>query len=363
MGKTEYGKNLDIASKKKVLDNLIKAGYSNLVLSTKEPLYSDDFIEFLKYCRRSNVIVSIATNGTLISEAFTEELFKGYVDYLAISLEGLSPDTNDYVRGKGSYEKTISGIKAIKRNNEDLQKKYIPIILQINITPLNVKEIIDCLNSFVDDYSIYEVVIGGIIRYGNAKDNDEITLQYSEYVKILRKIAEHFSKTDLKSKLKFKDLMPYDMILINLSYGYSFEHKVPYCRICEGKSFSIMPDGTLCRCSLLLNTGIISNDDLIIKHNASSGLKNIQIENITSKYVIKKDGYCKKCKFKEECNICYLYTTNYCVNKEIVTACEQSHRRYEKIINSILGGKIKFKLNASVVIQDLDSGIQLTSLK
>lgn len=60
--------------------------------------------------------ISIETNGTLLSEK-DAALFKRYEVTVGISLDGVTSETNDYVRGTGVFDRSIQAIKTLVKND------------------------------------------------------------------------------------------------------------------------------------------------------------------------------------------------------------------------------------------------------
>ncbi|MBU4142741.1 SPASM domain-containing protein, partial [Patescibacteria group bacterium] len=58
--------------------------------------------------------VDLGSNGTLIDESLAEELKAAGVKMVQISLEGPSPEINDFIRGRGSFQKAIMGLRWLK---------------------------------------------------------------------------------------------------------------------------------------------------------------------------------------------------------------------------------------------------------
>ncbi|PIU66566.1 MAG: hypothetical protein COS84_05550 [Armatimonadetes bacterium CG07_land_8_20_14_0_80_40_9] len=84
----------------------------SIILTGGEPLLYKGWEEVAGYIRSKNLRLFMASGGMLIEEN-AEELVKT-IDHLQISLDGPEKRVHDESRGvKGSFEKVISGIKAI----------------------------------------------------------------------------------------------------------------------------------------------------------------------------------------------------------------------------------------------------------
>jgi mycofactocin radical SAM maturase len=86
-----------------VLDELRALGVFYINVGGGEPLVRRDFMAFLQAALERDVGVKCSTNGALITEEMARRL--AAMDYLDIqvSLDGADAQTNDAVRGRGSY--------------------------------------------------------------------------------------------------------------------------------------------------------------------------------------------------------------------------------------------------------------------
>lgn len=70
-----------------------------------EPLTRPDFFELMDYSLDNGIGVKFSTNGTLVDDAAADWIAsRGYLD-VQISLDGATAETNDPVRGTGSYKR------------------------------------------------------------------------------------------------------------------------------------------------------------------------------------------------------------------------------------------------------------------
>ena len=97
---------------KKLIDELADCGVVALSFAGGEPLIRPDFFEVANYAKQKGFHVSLATNGTLITQKVAKKLKKVGVDYIEISLDGAKAETHDNFRGiHGVFKKTLEGIR------------------------------------------------------------------------------------------------------------------------------------------------------------------------------------------------------------------------------------------------------------
>ena len=105
----------------KILEDARKEGFFIYNVTGGEPLLVKDLPLILKYAKSLGFLTSINTNGTLLKQRIYE--LSDCVDFISVSIDG-SEKTHDKIRGRGSYEKSIEGIKEAKKNGIKIRVIY-----------------------------------------------------------------------------------------------------------------------------------------------------------------------------------------------------------------------------------------------
>lgn len=71
----------------------------------------EDFLEILNYSHGKGITTCVSTNGTILDEALVKKLKKMHSLYLQISIDGATAETNDAIRGKGTFDRIMHGLK------------------------------------------------------------------------------------------------------------------------------------------------------------------------------------------------------------------------------------------------------------
>ncbi len=96
---------------KNVIDQLIEAEAELLDIVGGEPLLREDIFEILYYGRSRGLKMLMNTNASLASRELVKKLKEVVPDLLVgVSLDGPTPEVHEFVRGKGTFEKTMNGI-------------------------------------------------------------------------------------------------------------------------------------------------------------------------------------------------------------------------------------------------------------
>lgn len=103
-----------------------------------EPMSRPDFFELMDYCLDRGIGVKFSTNGTLMDEAAADWVAsRDYLD-VQISLDGATPETNDAIRGNGTYRRARRAMERLaergfsfkinnvvtRQNFDQLEKMY-----------------------------------------------------------------------------------------------------------------------------------------------------------------------------------------------------------------------------------------------
>jgi radical SAM protein with 4Fe4S-binding SPASM domain len=117
---------LDLEKMKTALLNISKIMGSNKELSFLggEPLLGQDFLSVAKFAHENGFKLGLSTNATLINEAFAKCASELDI-HVQISIDGPNREENDFIRGKGTWDKAISAIKLLQKYNIRLQTNMV----------------------------------------------------------------------------------------------------------------------------------------------------------------------------------------------------------------------------------------------
>jgi len=120
-----------------IIDQIVDEGCLWLLLTGGEPFIRSDFLEIYTYAKKKGMLVTVFTNGTLITEHIANHFAEWRPFNLEITLYGNTKVTYEKVTGvSGSYEKCMKGI-------ELLLERKIPLKLKSVIMTLNKDELWD----------------------------------------------------------------------------------------------------------------------------------------------------------------------------------------------------------------------------
>jgi radical SAM protein with 4Fe4S-binding SPASM domain len=140
-----------------IIDQIVDEGCMWLLLTGGEPFVRPDFLDIYTYCKKKGLLITLFTNGTLI----TPEIADYLSDYCPFSVEitvyGRTKETYERVTGvPGSYERCMRGI-------ELLLERKVPLKLKTMAMTLNVHEL-DAIQEWVESLGLefrYDPMING----------------------------------------------------------------------------------------------------------------------------------------------------------------------------------------------------------
>lgn len=130
-------KGLSTEAIKRVIDEAVILGTLRFYFTGGEPFMRKDIFELIDYvCNHKESELIILTNGTLLKGEIIERLQKCNKELLKIqiSLDGSRPEINDPLRGKGSFDLIVEGIKNI------VEAGYSPTVTTV-VTNSNIEDI------------------------------------------------------------------------------------------------------------------------------------------------------------------------------------------------------------------------------
>jgi len=92
-------------------------GYYYLNLMGGEPFLRKDLFEIANFASENGAIVDITTNGFLINKKIVKKIAASGISKIIFSLDGMNPETHDWLRQPGFFDKVISAIDELKNEN------------------------------------------------------------------------------------------------------------------------------------------------------------------------------------------------------------------------------------------------------
>jgi radical SAM protein with 4Fe4S-binding SPASM domain len=111
-----------------VLDEITDAGCLWLLYTGGEPFIRKDFLDIYTYAKQKGLLITVFTNGTLITPNIADYLVQWRPFSIEITLYGQTRETYERVTGiSGSYERCMRGIRLLKERGLPLKLKTMAI--------------------------------------------------------------------------------------------------------------------------------------------------------------------------------------------------------------------------------------------
>lgn len=302
---------LSLEQCKYVIDNISQAaqdvGRKALVDFTGgDPLLHPDIYQILKYCCEKNISTGLKCNSHMISTSSINMLKECNVERIYLSLEGLE-NTNDMIRGKGDFNRTIKAISLLKE-----QGFYVRV--HMTISKQNMNDVIELMNFFVDNKFIIDVFSWS--RFWSS-ENSQFLIDWQDFKKMMENqfiyLKKLYNSDDFYVSLENGECVP--------KIGFEFKEHLwfPFLLKKNIISYKLYEDLSLFRnsinCSSTRHVYIIDNNGDVLKCRKISDMKigNIFTENFSKMLfnshnkrcaALIEDSECGKCKYYNVCAGC-----------------------------------------------------------
>lgn len=294
------GEDLPTEEWLKFFEELNQCAVLDVCLCGGEPLYRKDFRKLVDGIVKNKMCFSILSNGILLDDEIIEYLKNtGRCSYFQLSIDGPGPESHDIFRGKGAFEKAISGLKC-------LMKHGIPTTVRVTIHKHNVKTLDEVAELLLEDIGLTSFSTNSAGHLGlcrkNKVDIQLTTDEYSEAMVKLVKLDEKYKGRIGAQAGPLASAKGWRGMEIARQQGQKRLTGRGFLRSCGGvfNKIAILADGTMVPCGELshLRLGQINKDslrDVWINHPE---LKRLRERNDIS---LESFDYCKGCEYVSYC--------------------------------------------------------------
>lgn len=297
-------KELDTQQWYDLLDQIAAVGCLDLLITGGDPLLRKDFAEIYTYAKYRGFLITIFTNGTLLTDQILE-LFQQLPPFsIEISLYGATEKTYEQVtQQQGSYQRCLAAI-------ERLHKASIHLVLKSVALKTNYAEI-GQIKAIADRYDC-KFRLDAEIQAGFNGDKTPLSVRLNPKEAALIEFADPKRATDW-----------WDYYERSKDLSLAHPDRLYQCRA-GFKGFHINPYGQLQSCLVVRQ---LSFD--LTQGNLKEGLSWIQQALIAKKPPI--DYACHQCENRLFCNSCpafsYLETGNDATNASFQCQLTQERSR------------------------------------
>lgn len=175
-------KEIDQSALFDLFDQMELLDVQTLKITGGEPLTSPNIRDVIKNIVGRRLECLILTNGMLLDDELISLISKGAIK-LGISLDGISEETHDFIRGKGTFRILFENLHKLKQAN-------INFSITTSLNKKNYREIKDICHYVVEDLHASRLFINQLKPLGRAQYNKSIFLTKEEYRKTLPLIED-----------------------------------------------------------------------------------------------------------------------------------------------------------------------------
>lgn len=279
-----------------LIDQLKDLGVVMLIVTGGEPFFRKDFLKIVKHAKSKNMCLYIHSNGLLIKDTdikLLKNILHPKLDTIQISLDGATKETNEKIRGKNTFDKTINIMYKLIQAD---------INVFVNFTPIK--------ENFFELPKIFKLCESlGVSQFlcGKFQVNDPVHLSLvSPEYEMLKAISETI---DLAKDSRTKFSFEYNLSIIDMTCSLFAEKyldkfvpsnsdKILKCTD-DLNRISISYNGKVGICTKACNCPEFSLGD--IKKNSLKDIWDRRFDNIIYKGRPAEKTLCKACKYLDYC--------------------------------------------------------------
>jgi radical SAM protein with 4Fe4S-binding SPASM domain len=178
--------DLDLA--RPLFAELFELGCGLVHVTGGEPLLHPEFFPAVDEAFRWGLNVLLTTNGTLISDALAEELARRPFRTVSISLDGPDGDSHDALRGDGSLDAALRGLRRLAAHR--------PVGVTTTLTPLLAGRL-DELIRVCEDAGAAALYLRPGLPAGRAAERPDLLPSFEGFKRTLAELDALQTETDL----------------------------------------------------------------------------------------------------------------------------------------------------------------------
>lgn len=209
-----------------------------------EPFIRQDFLPFLGkvYELSDGFHTTIMSNGSFLTKEIVKTLKLFGIEKFQVSLEGLEK-TNDEIRGKGSFEKTLKALELLAWAGID------NIRVSFTLTKKNLPEIKE-LAGILAPLSVSSLGLRRIVPWGAGAQLKKEVLEPQE-LRVVYKEIEEINKTMIQKKYGLRLAGGCENGIFNDEISAPDLMSYNFCGIIRGRILTILPNADVLACRRL----------------------------------------------------------------------------------------------------------------
>jgi radical SAM protein with 4Fe4S-binding SPASM domain len=277
-----------------VVEQLAEMHVSKAMLSGGEPLIRPDALTIIRALADRDIHVGLETNGVKVEKEFVDlagEIQSQHLMHISVSLDGGTAETNSILRGSGSFERTVRGMRLLRKNgvNFDIQcvlhtgnYKTIPKLYDLAVE--------------LEPEALHWLPLNSAGRGGDLIK--KLGLCRSEIVEVLDLIDRHKRRYQGFNIIKMAPATVPPRYMIQAFKGKD----VAYATTCKFPLFGILPNGDITVCAVSRTDRSLQFGN-VRTTRLRAAWEEAQMKLLRARYVSAGElrGICGDCVWKSSC--------------------------------------------------------------
>jgi SynChlorMet cassette radical SAM/SPASM protein ScmE len=286
------------------IDELGRSAVLRVELTGGEPFLREDLPEIISQIVKNRMRFSLITNATLIDDGMAAFIAStGRCDELRVSLDGGRAEVHDSLRGKGTFDRAVSGIKALVRHG-------LPVMAMVTLHRGNYRHLPETASFALDELEVRNVMASLVTDLGECHARaDSLRLTAAERTEAIAKvieITERYGDKIVGNRGIRATTERWASLVEACDLGQRTSYVQPeypgYFSSCgiATKAFYVRSDGVFVPCFHMahIELGRVGRDDFITTWREHDELKRLRARNSIPLASI--EG-CDRCRFRAEC--------------------------------------------------------------
>lgn len=161
---------LTTAEAQSLIKEVAGAGTKLLILSGGESLMRDDIFDLARFGTSQGLRMTLATNGSLITNDVALDMKMAGIARVSVSLDGVTAEMHDRFRGRGgAFDLAIEGI-------ETLVRKGVPVQVNTTVASMNISHMKE-FPAFLERLGVMAWHVFFLVPTGRGVDLEPATIQ------------------------------------------------------------------------------------------------------------------------------------------------------------------------------------------
>lgn len=158
----------------RLMEQIAACGATTVVFTGGEPMLRRDLFDVVRYGRKLGLRTNIITNGTMLRDAKTADVFAELFDRVTMSIDGGTVEQHEATRGRGTFAKTMNALQLLN------DAGVVPTINHV-VSADNVEHLED-VAAIGEKYKVKQIRMMQHSDLGRAKE-DALHFEWPEYLK------------------------------------------------------------------------------------------------------------------------------------------------------------------------------------